>query len=109
MKFGLSEMLIVGLIIVMILVASRFFPARTQPAPPAAPIRQLTAVEVRDAEIMRRRRSGFKWGSVLLVIVGLAILLSSFGLIKYIFLSQVWGVIILVIGVLIFFLARRQQ
>jgi hypothetical protein len=110
MKFGFSEILIVGIITVLVLASARFFAAKNPPGPPAVPTRKLTATEARDEEILRNRHSSGKWISIVLVVVGVLLILGAPGLIKAFFFSYIGGFIAIALGIFLFlFLARRQQ
>jgi len=109
MKLGLTEMLVIGIVIMIIISATRFFPMKSrQPEP--APARQHTAVEARDEEILRRRRAGKgKYVGFALVIVGVLLIAGAPALIKYVLFSYVGGALIIVAGLLsLFFMLRRS-
>jgi multisubunit Na+/H+ antiporter MnhB subunit len=108
MKLGITEMLVIGLVIMLIIGASRFFPMRSR-QPEARPVRQLTAVEARDEEILRKRNGKGKLVGVILVVLGVALIVTAPSLIKYFFMSWIGGALILIIGLAsLFFMSRRS-
>ncbi len=110
MKFGITEMLLVGVVIMLVIGASRFFPMkRAAPAEQPKPGRKLTAVEARDQEILRSRRGKGKYIGIALVVVGVLLIISAPQLIKYFFMSYIGGALIIVIGLAsLFFMSRRS-
>ena len=109
MKIGITEMLIVGVVIMLIIGASRFFPMRSRAPVQEKPARQLTAVEARDEAILRSRRGKGKIVGIVLVVVGILLIVSAPQLIKYFFMSYIGGALIIVIGLAsLFFMSRRS-
>lgn len=109
MRFGLTEMLLVGVVIMLIIGISRFFPTRA-PEPQTRPVRTLTPAEAHDEEILRRRRqSKGKLIPVFLVLIGIAVVLSAPSLLKYFFMSYIGGALIIVIGLASLFLMSRRS
>ncbi len=112
MRFSLTEMLMVGLVIMLVIGASRFIPMRArQPEarPEAKPRRRLTAVEARDEEILRGRRSRNKIIGIVMVIIGALLIVTAPSLIKAFMFSYVGGALIIIIGLAsIFYLSRRS-
>jgi hypothetical protein len=111
MRFGATEMLMVVIVIMIIVGATRFFPLKSrQPEPTPGPARPLTAVEARDEEILRnRRRSKIKFLPFVLVIIGILLILSAQSFIKYFFMSYVGGALIILVGLASLFLLSRRS
>ena len=111
MRFGLTEMLLVGVVIMLIIGVSRFFPVNArQPQPEARPPRALTPTEARDEEILRKRRqSKGRFIPVVLVIIGVLLIVSAPSLIKYFFMSYIGGALIIIIGLASLFMMSRRS
>jgi hypothetical protein len=111
MRLGITEMLMVGVVIMLIIGLSRFFPMKSrQPALPAKPSRPLTPTEARDEEILaRRRQSKVKFFPVVIVILGVLIVLGAPSLLKYFFMSYIGGGLIIIIGLASLFMISRRS
>jgi hypothetical protein len=111
-RFGLTEMLMVGLVIMLVIGASRFIPLKSrQPETKAVarPSRRLSAVEARDQEILRRRNSRNKILGIVLIIIGALLIITAPSLIKAFFLSYAGGAVIIIIGLAsLFYMSRRS-
>jgi hypothetical protein len=111
MRFGFTEMLMVGVVIMLIIGLSRFFPMKSRRSGlPTKPSRPLTPTEARDEEILaRRRQSKVKFVPVVMVILGILIILGAPSLLKYFFMSYVGGGLIILIGLASLFMISRRS
>jgi len=108
MKLGITEILLIGLVIVIVISASRFLPARTRPNTEASH-KQLTTIEAQDEMILRARRSKGKIMGYVLVIIGVILVMAAPNLIRAFFMSYLWGTLIIIAGLAsLFFLSRRS-
>ncbi len=109
MRFGLSEMFLVMLVIGIIIAVSIFFPSGAKKEKEELLARKpRNAIEARDQEILRKRRSRFNLSSLALVIVGILLIMSAPGLIKAVIWSYVGGAAVIIIGLAVFFISRRS-
>jgi hypothetical protein len=109
MKFGLFEMLMVVVVIGLIIAVSVFFPAGSKKENEALLARKpRNAVEARDQEILRKRRSGFKFSGTVFIIIGILLILGAPGLIKAVVWSYLGGAVIILLGLAAFFISKRS-
>lgn len=109
MKLGINELLLIGLVITVIVVVTRFMPARSRQQAEASS-RQLTAVEARDEAIVHSRRSRGKLFGIMMVVAGILLVTTAPNLIKAFFMSYIGGAIIIVAGLaLLYFVSRRRS
>ena len=105
---GFTEILVIGVVIVVVIGATRFLPTRS-PEPAEVSKRGLTPTEARDEEILRARRSRGKVFGVVLLFTGIAIILAAPNLIRAFFMSYIWGTLIIVVGLAsLYFMSRRS-
>ncbi len=111
MRLGATELLMVVIVIMIVIGATRFIPVKSrQPEPPARPSRPLTAVEARDEEILAaRRRSKIKFLPIVMVIIGILLIVSAQSFIKYFFMSYIGGALIILLGLASLYLMSRRS
>ena len=111
MKIGIPEIIIIGLVMIVIPYVMRSRPATSRHHTKEEEEKQgqLTAVEARDAAILRSRRSGGKIFGIVLIVAGVLLIVTAPSLIKAFFASYIGGTVIIVIGLaLLYFLSRRS-
>jgi len=109
MRFGISEIFVVLLIIGALIAVSVFFPSGQKTAVEeqlSRPPRNKT--EARDQRILRSRRSGFKISGVIMMIIGVILIITAPNLLKYFFMSYIGGGLIILLGLAAFFFSRRS-
>ncbi len=108
MRLGLTEIILIGLVIFIIVITTRMrTPSSRQPANTSQ--RQLTATEARDEEILRSRRSRGKIFGIVLIVIGVLLIVAAPNLIKAFFMSYLWGGLIIVAGLAsLYFMSRRS-
>ena len=107
-KLGLTEIIVILVVISLVIGATRFLPRRSPPLE-VKPSRKLTALEVRDQEILRNRRSGGKIAGAVLILIGVLLIVTAPSLIKAFFMSYIGGALIIVIGLASFFFLSRRS
>jgi hypothetical protein len=109
MKFGLTEMLMVVVVVGIIIAVSVFFPAGGKKENEALLARKpRNAVEARDQQILRKRRSGFKLSGTIFIVIGILLILGAPGLIKAVVWSYLGGAIVIILGLAVFFISKRS-
>ena len=107
MKLGLPEILIIIIIIFIIFGVSRMM-SRGRTDRPESRVIYKNAEDLEEERIKRQRRSRMQVLGSVFVVIGLVILLSAFNMFKWIFMSYTWSAIIIIIGIAVLFLSRRQ-
>ncbi len=109
MKLGFTEFFVVLLVIGIIVAISVFFPSgHKQQNKELLEREPVNAEEARDQRILRSRRSGFKISGIVMVILGIVLIISAPGLLRYFFMSYIGGGIIILLGLAAFLLSRRS-
>ena len=106
MELGLSEILIIAVVVIILISITRFSVRR--PAEKTVSTRLLTATEARDAAIIAGRRSKGKIIGIVMTIIGILLITTAPSLIKAFFMSYLGGAFIIIIGLSFFFLSRRS-
>jgi Sec-independent protein translocase protein TatA len=107
MKLGLPEILILIIVIFIIFGVSRMM-SGGRSGKPESRVTYKNAEDLEEERIKRQRRSRMQVLGSIFVIIGLVILLSAFNMFKWIFMGYTWSAIIIIIGIAVLFLSRRQ-
>jgi hypothetical protein len=106
-KIGLTE-----IVIILILGAGIFlFPVLTRKPPPATPapvLRRRPAIETKAEKNKRRQNTALKVGSIVLILSGVIMLLSSLKLFDFLGQAYTWGAIIIILGLVSLFFTLRK-
>ena len=107
MKIGFADVLLILVIGVVFILLS---PGKTsrKAIQPAIRIRRPTAAELEKERIKKSRRLRLRVLAGFLLIVGMAMLLNTLGILKFITLSYVWAGILLIVGIFVLFWSTRR-
>ena len=106
MKLGISEILVIGIVIAI--VGATHLRSQRLRQPVEAGQKQLTSVEARDLAIVRARRSKGKTIGIMLIIIGVVLIATAPNLIKAFFMSYLGGALVIVIGLSLFYFMSRR-
>jgi len=100
---GIGEIVIILVVITIIFLAIRVLGAPT--------IRKRAEEDEEDADekIKRTRSSRIQVLGIVFILAGILILLGSLNLVKWVFWGSIWAFIIVAIGAVTIFLARRSS
>jgi hypothetical protein len=105
---GIAEIILIIIVACIVLIAIRLIgtPARRRSQRLA---RERAAAEEDDEKTIKgTRRSRLQVAGVIAIILGIVILLSSFGLVKWVFWGPIWALVIVAVGAVAIFVARRR-
>ena len=108
MKLGLSELLLILIVIGIILFVFRGMPTPRKATPPPVRVRQLTAAEFEEERIKSSRRSRLRILGGVFVIIGLFVLGSTFKVFDYLFMISAGAGLIVLAGIVVLFLSFRR-
>ena len=105
---GIAEIILIIVVASIVLIAIRLIgtPARRRSQRLA---RERAAEEEDDEETIKgTRRSRLQLAGVIAIVLGIVVLISSFGLVKWVVWGSVGALVIVAIGAVAIFVARRR-
>jgi hypothetical protein len=108
MKLGLSEVVLILIVIGIILLVIRGSPTPRRTAPPAARVRRPTAAEIEEERIKSSRRSRLRALGGGLLVVGALILASIFRVFDILFMWYAGAALIMLAGIFVLYLSFRR-
>ncbi|HEX79309.1 MAG TPA: hypothetical protein G4O19_04045 [Dehalococcoidia bacterium] len=105
---GIPEIILIIIVASIVLLAIRLIgtPARRRSQKLAR--ERLAEKEGDEGIINRARRSRLQLVGVIAIILGIIILISSLSLVKWVFWGPIWALVIVAIGTVVIFIARRR-
>ena len=108
MKLGLSDFIVILVIVGLVLLAFRGIPARGKTSPPPARIRRPSAEEIEEENIKSSRRSRLRFLGGAFVVAGLILLSSALKVLDAFLTLYTGAALIIVAGIFVLFLSTRR-
>jgi hypothetical protein len=108
MKLGLSEVVLILIVIGVILLVIRGSPTPRRATPPNVRVRRPTAAEIEEERIKSSRRSRLRALGGGLLVVGALILASIFRVFDILFMWYAGAALIMLAGIFVLYLSFRR-
>jgi hypothetical protein len=108
MKLGLSEVVLILIVMGVILMVIRGSPTPRRTAPPAARVRRPTVAEIEEERIKTSRRARLRVLGGGLLLVGVLLLASVFKIFDVLFMWYAGSALIMLAGIFVLYLSFRR-